>query len=154
MSSLKIVNVVATADLREPVDIEAAGLQKNFLHDSEIYGGRVTYYKSKAMNGRVTIFPSGKLISVGAKSIEEAFNNFNLALNAILENKLTLFRKDLAKLTLSDMQVRNIVGTADFKKTIDLNNLPLKLSVIYEPEQFSGAILKLEKIKATARARS
>ena len=37
MSSLKIVNVVATADLREPVDIEAAGLQKNFLHDSEIY---------------------------------------------------------------------------------------------------------------------
>lgn len=104
------------------------------------------------MNGRVTIFPSGKLISVGAKSIEEAFNNFNLALNAILENKLTLFRKDLAKLTLSDMQVRNIVGTVDFKKTIDLNNLPLKLSVIYEPEQFSGAILKLEKIKATARA--
>lgn len=142
MSSLKIVNVVATANLKQHVDIETAGLLKDFLHDSEIYGGRVAYFKSKAMNGKVTIFPSGKLISVGARSVEEAFNNFTLALNALLENKLV-------KPILSDMKVRNIVSTVNFKKTIDIDNISLKLNAIYEPQQFSGAILKFETPKLT-----
>ena len=137
------MNVVATADLKQPVDIITAGSLKDFLHDSEIYGGRVSYFKSKEMNGRIIIFPSGKLISVGARSVEEAFNNFNLTLNSLLENKLV-------NSNLLDMKVRNIVSTVDFKKTLELDSLPLKLNAIYEPEQFSGAILKFETPKVTA----
>jgi transcription initiation factor TFIID TATA-box-binding protein len=136
------VNVVATADLNQLVDIVAAGMLRDFLHDSEKYGGKVVYYKSKGMRGKVTIFPSGKMISVGTTNIEDAFNNFHLTANALSEK--------LVKPTFSNMKIRNIVATVDFKKNIDIKNMAMKLDAIYEPEQFPGAILHLEKPKVTA----
>ena len=68
--SWNIVNVVATADLAQRVDIQEIAEIPYTIHDSEIYGGRVTYLKTPQMYGKVTIFPSGKLISVGTKSPE------------------------------------------------------------------------------------
>ena len=143
MIPIKVVNVVATARIYQLVDIVAAGMIRNFLHDSEIYGGRVAYFKSKGMKGRVTIFPSGKMISVGARSIEQAFNNFDQAMNALSENNI------VKPTTVSDKKVRNIVATANFGKNIDLENISLKLGAIYKPEQFPGAILRLETLKVT-----
>lgn len=142
MVSIEIVNVVTTADLKQPVDILIAGQFKDFLYDSEKYGGRVVYYKSKGMKGRVTIFRSGKMISVGTRSVDDAFNNLKLALNALLENKL-------AKSIILDMKIRNIVATINFMKPIDLEKTSQKLGAIYEPDQFSGAILYLKKPKVT-----
>jgi len=72
VTSLKIsiVNVVATASLDRRVDLES--LRESFphkvVHDLEIYGGRTAYFKSKKMQGKVSIFSSGKMISVGTKS--------------------------------------------------------------------------------------
>jgi len=95
------------------------------------------------MIGRVTIFPSGKMISVGSKSIEDARNQFNHALDALVEN-------NLAKPTpIENIRIENIVATVDLEKTVDLEEISARLRAIYEPEQFPGATLHLEEPKAT-----
>lgn len=141
--TFKVVNVVCTATLSRPVDI--ISLPKLFpheaLHNQEVYGGRVAYFKSEAMQGKVTIFPSGKIISVGTRSIEEAVKELNLVAYAL-------------KMGLTDLNIRNIVATADFGHRVDLETISLKseLIIIYEPEQFPGAIIKIplgENIIAT-----
>jgi transcription initiation factor TFIID TATA-box-binding protein len=143
MTKLKIVNVVATTNIKQPIDIMEAGRFKDFLHDSEIYGGRVTYYKNENMIGRVTIFPSGKMISVGSRSIEDTKNQFSQALDALVENKL-------AKPTpIENIRIENIVATVDLGEPVDLEEISARLRAIYEPEQFPGAILHLEEPKAT-----
>ena len=74
MAKVAIVNVVATANLNQEVDLFELAKCKGILHDSEIYGGRVAYFKSPKMEGKVSIFRSAKLISVGTKSEEGAFS--------------------------------------------------------------------------------
>ena len=150
MSSLKIsiVNVVATAALDCNVDLES--LKKLFpnevVHDPEIYGGRTAYFKSNNMQGKVSIFSSGKMISVGTRSAEKA--QCELALVAsYLEDA------EIAKLK-SPAKIRNIVATADlgFEPELDSIERVEGAQIIYEPEQFPGAIISLtlpEKTKAT-----
>jgi TATA-box binding protein (TBP) (component of TFIID and TFIIIB) len=139
---VKIVNVVATADLKQYVDIQAVGKLKGFLHDSEIYGGRVAYFQSSDLKGKVTIFPSGKLISVGANNIAQAFDNFRIVTEVLVEYQFI-------KSTLYDKKVRNIVAVTDFNQQLDLEWATIHLSAIYEPEQFPAAIVKFEDPKST-----
>ena len=68
----EIVNVVATADLQQQVSLTEISRLPHTIHDQEIYGGRVAYLKTPEMHGKVTIFPSGKLISVGTRSPQQA----------------------------------------------------------------------------------
>lgn len=150
MSSLKIVivNVVATAGLDRIVDL--GSLKKSFpyevVHDSEIYGGRTAYFKSNKMQGKVSIFSSGKMISVGTKSREEAIQELFLVASQ-------LERKGIAKLK-SPAKIQNIVATADlgFEPKLDSIRRVEGVQIIYEPEQFPAAIISLtlsEKSKAT-----
>jgi TATA-box binding protein (TBP) (component of TFIID and TFIIIB) len=73
MTRTTIVNVVATADLNQEVDLFELANLKEIVYDSEIYGGRVAYFKLSDMEGKVSIFSSGKMISVGTKSDKTAF---------------------------------------------------------------------------------
>ena len=72
MAKPTIVNVVATSTLGQTVDLAEISEIPHTIFDQEIYGGRVAYLKKPGMSGKVTIFPSGKLISVGTRSLEEA----------------------------------------------------------------------------------
>ena len=135
--SISIVNVVGTAALNRPVDLEI--LQESFphevVHDPEIYGGRTAYFKSDRMQGKVSIFPSGKMISVGTKSVEMA--KIELALVAsYLEDA------GIAKLK-SQAKIQNIVATADlgFEASLESIKPARGVNIIYEPEQFPGAII-------------
>jgi len=40
------------------------------MYDLGKYGGGVAYLKASGMNGKVTVFSSGRLISVGTRSPE------------------------------------------------------------------------------------
>lgn len=62
-----IVNVVSTAHLQQKPDLHELEQFKEILHDTKIYGGTVAYFKGAPMEGKVFIFPSGKIISVGNK---------------------------------------------------------------------------------------
>lgn len=138
MIKTAIVNVVATATLNQELDLDELGKFREILHDSDIYGGRVAYFKTSGMNGKVSIFASGKMISVGTTSEEKAFYELEYT-------KKFLVEKGFAKPTILQPKVQNIVATADLEETIDLEELSKNCKMIYEPEQFPGGILKIEE---------
>lgn len=143
MVETRIVNVVATAALNQKIDLVELGQFKEILHDSDVYGGRVAYFKTKTMQGKVTIFTSGKMISVGTKSEDAAFYELEAAKNFLVKKRL------INDISLQP-KTRNMVISVDFGTAVNLEDLSLKERIIYEPEQFPGAILKIiEPYKTT-----
>jgi transcription initiation factor TFIID TATA-box-binding protein len=138
MVKVSIVNVVATAALGQRVDLEQLGKCPRIVHDSEIYGGRVAYFRSAEFAGEVTIFASGKMISVGTKSEGEAYRALELAKEYLVE-KGFVRSVDLEKMT------QNIVVVVDFGHGINLEELTQEHRMVYEPEQFPGGILRMEQ---------
>jgi len=134
----RIVNVVATASLDEKVDLEKLGRAKGVVYDQDIYGGRVAYLRLPEMKGTVSVFFSGKMISIGTKSEEHAFRDLQHARDFLIE-------KNLVRSVELFPKVQNIVATADLGGAVDLEKLVCMRSIIYEPEQFPGAILKINK---------
>jgi transcription initiation factor TFIID TATA-box-binding protein len=78
------------------------------------------------------------MISVGTKSERQAAEELQMTMDFLGENGYA----SSAKL---DFQTRNIVATADFGKSVNLEKLSETTKAIYEPEQFPGAILRFEK---------
>ena len=143
MVKIAIVNVVATAAFNQKIDLVELSQFKEIFHDSEVYGGRVAYFKTKTMQGKVTIFTSGKMISVGTKSEDTAFHELEAAKNFLVKKRL------IDDVSLQP-KTRNMVISVDFGTAVNLEDLSLKERVIYEPEQFPGAILKIiEPYKTT-----
>jgi transcription initiation factor TFIID TATA-box-binding protein len=138
VTKTEIVNVVATASIDQQVDFDQLRKHKEIFHDSDVYGGRVAYYKTAKMQGRVSIFISGKMISVGTKSETQAAKELELAKQFLIQN-------GFAKPVELQPKTQNLVVTADFGKDLNLEKLSENTKVIYEPEQFPGAILRLEK---------
>jgi|GEM_PF-5625541 len=64
---IKISNVVSTADLKQKIDIASFNSYKFLSANLNHY--RCGYIKDNTMVGRVSAFASGKLISVGTKSL-------------------------------------------------------------------------------------
>jgi len=134
----KIVNVVATASLDQRLDLSMLGRFKEISYDPKVYGGRVAYFKKPEMQGRVSLFCSGKMIGVGTKNKQRAFDELGSAMrflaNSQLVKKVKLFPK-----------IVNMVVVADFEHKIIFEQLTEHDKVIYEPEQFPGAILEIEE---------
>lgn len=129
---MKIRNVVTTADLKQDVDITKFGKFSWGIHDLAYYGGRCEYVKDNTIHGRVTIFKSGKMISVGATSVSESIKQLHHAMDLLVETKFTRAIK-------LEPKVRNLVATTEVRK-IDLINAVSELNkLIYEPEQFPPA---------------
>ena len=93
------------------------------------------------MEGKVAIFPSGKMISIGTKSLEKAMQELKLVARS-LNSKLK-----------TNPKIQNIVATSDVKTSIDLENFlshiqeEKQFHIIYEPEQFPGAIIKFPVVQ-------
>jgi transcription initiation factor TFIID TATA-box-binding protein len=138
LAKTKIVNVVATASLNQPIDFSKINEFTEITYRPNTYGGRVAYFKNAEMKGKVSIFFSGKLISVGTKSEAQSFKELRIAEKFLLQKGLIKHIKLLPK-------TQNLVIVADFGKSIALEELPEKTKAIYEPEQFPGAILRLEE---------
>jgi len=132
----RVVNVVATAALGQKVELEELGKLKEVLHDPDVYGGVAAYLRSSDMSGKVIIFASGKMISIGTKSEEGAARELECA-------KRFLIQKGFVKPTVLKNKIENIVVVANFRKSIDLEKTAKKYKVIYEPDQFPGAILRV-----------
>ena len=131
----EIVNVVTTADLRQKVDIVSLGMHDEFHHDETTYGGRVAYHDIPDEPGKVTIFHSGKMISVGTGSIEASKRLLSIT-------KDSLIRKGYILDVELETQVRNIVCLIKTGHTVNLESLVGLTGCSYEPEQFPGAVLK------------
>ena len=139
--NLKIVNLVATADLHQSVELIEIAKIRHTIYDQEIFGGRVAYLKTPTMHGKTTIFPSGKLISVGTTTREQAKHDLQ-------ETVDTLTQANLIKPVSVTANVRNIVALLTLPNPIPLEQLEEPNS-IYEPEQFPAAVVKSNEPKAT-----
>ena len=142
MSEIEIVNVVATANLRQKIDLVEISQLPYITFDQEIYGGRVAYLKTPGMQGKVSIFSSGKLISVGTKSPEQAQQELNNAEKILVSERLIKPVRIVAEL-------RNIVAVQNIGTPVALEEMSLVEHCIYEPEQFPGLILRQDKPKVT-----
>ena len=138
----EIVNLVATADLKQPVELQKISTLEYMIYDQEIYGGRVAYLKTPDTHGKVTIFPSGKMISIGSRSPEQAQEDLNFTAKYLEHASIIKPVKVKAK-------IRNIVALLETKHIDYLEGFVETHGAIYEPEQFPGAILKLENTTAT-----
>ena len=132
----KIRNVVCTAKLKQTVNIVQLSDLKNGIYDQKIYGGRCGYVKTPEMDGRVTIFRSGKMISIGGKSVKKSIDQLNHAKNYLVHENLI----DEIKLVPI---IQNIVATLDVQQSIPIDILSSKIpGAVYDPETFAGLILK------------
>lgn len=143
MVEASIVNVVVTAALGQRVDLDELGKCSQIIHDSEIYGGCAAYFRSPKFTGEVTIFSSGKMISVGSNSEAEAFRALDFAKEYLVE-------KGFVKQTILIKKTQNIVVVVDFGHEINLEELAQDHKMVYEPEQFAGGILRMEEYFVTA----
>jgi transcription initiation factor TFIID TATA-box-binding protein len=142
MTETIIVNVVATADLEQKVDLSRLKF-RDVLYDLRKYGGRVAYLKTSGMKGKVSIFSSGKMISVGTRSEKNAFHELEHA-------RKFLFNKGIITQRKLQPKIQNLVVVVDFEENVNLETLSQDQKMIYEPEQFPGGILRVdEPFKAT-----
>lgn len=131
-----ISNIVSTSNLHNKVDVKKFVKFGWGTYDDTIYGGRCGYVKTPEMQGRVIVFPSGKMISVGARSARKSFEQLNQA-------KFCLLRGKLIPDVRLEQKIQNIVGTLTLENNLRINRIVAKLQgAIYEPEQFPGIILK------------
>jgi transcription initiation factor TFIID TATA-box-binding protein len=142
LPKLSIVNLVATAELKQSVDLSKLVFVEGFLYDTAIY--RCAYLKDNRTRGKVSIFSTGKMICVGAKSFDDAKHDLNYANKKLVELGLVSQRRINVKL-------RNIVATGDIGHAVDIERFSTKLpNIIYEPEQFPGAIYYAKELEGAS----
>ncbi|MDD9809571.1 MAG: hypothetical protein OXU37_00120 [Thaumarchaeota archaeon] len=130
--AIRIVNVVSTADLAQKIDIASFNSYDSLSSDLRLY--RCGYVKDSGMDGRVTVFGSGKMISVGTRSAAGSFGELRRAAR-ILRGHGLASRRRLAP------SVRNIVASVRLGDGLDIEALSQALPrSLYEPEQFPGVI--------------
>lgn len=133
---IKIQNTVATANLGQEIDIGSFNRYKHLSSNLELY--RCGYVKDDSMQGRVTVFRNGKLISVGTKSPAQAKRELAKACS-ILQGY------ELANPAKISALVRNIVSRFDMKKRLPIETLARTLpKSMYEPDQFPGLIYRIQ----------
>ena len=133
---LKIQNTVCTADLKQEINIASFNKYEFLSSNLDLYA--CGYIKDDKMVGRVTIFKSGKMISVGTKSPKESIKELKKASKILQKHKLSKSVKIIP-------QIRNIVGRFDLKRKLDIEKLARIIpKSLYEPEQFPGLIYRIQ----------
>ncbi len=141
----EIVNVVATASLNQKLNLDLLGLLANVFHDEAVYQGSVAYFRSPNIRGTVSLFSSGKMISLGANSEEDALCELETAKDYLVDcgaiSGVALHPK-----------VQNLVAMIDLEEEIDLESMAMNAqkTFSYDPERFPGGFMKLRRpCKAT-----
>ena len=120
-----------------PLDLTSSAWGR---YDIEYYGGRCGYIKDEAMQGRVSVFLSGKMISTGAKGVSASIWQLDHAMDLLIRNKL-------AKRINLEHKVQNIVATIDLQRVIDVKKVLNSLAnYVYEPDNFPGIIYKYNRL--------
>ena len=138
LPKLSIVNLVATSELNQFVNLERLVGVEGFRYAQQCTDVPL---KDPRTRGKVSIFSTGRMICVGAKSLDGARLDLQHA-------TWKLARLGLITRTKTIVKLRNIVATGELGKPIDIERLAAKLpNVLYEPEQFPGAIYHAEELE-------
>jgi len=139
-ASVNIENVVASATLKQRVDLNAVvkgypGVE----YRPEQFPGLV--FRLKRPKTATLIFNSGKMVCTGAKSEKEARR-------AVMKVIKELKKSGIIIISKPELKIQNIVASASLGGTIDLEKSAYELGrTMYEPEQFPGLIYRMDEPK-------
>ncbi len=140
----QIVNLVASATLNATLDLYNLAVSvQNIEYEPEQFPGAILKLKEPKVS--MLLFKNGKVICSGASSEKEIQLGIIKASRLIheIQPKVKVLKK-------VDYTVVNLVATANLKQNLDLFHTALNMdNVEYEPEQFPGAILRLDEPKIT-----
>ncbi len=139
-ASIRIENVVASATLKQRVDLNAVvkgypGVE----YRPEQFPGLV--FRLKRPKTATLIFNSGKMVCTGAKSEKEARRAVMKVIRELKKSGIIIIGKP-------ELKIQNIVASANLGGMIDLEKSAYVLGkTMYEPEQFPGLIYRMAEPK-------
>ncbi len=140
MNDVQIQNVVAVASLDQTIDL--LSIMKGFTnveYRPKKFPGLV--YRMKSPKTSTLIFSTGKMVCTGAKSEK-------LAKSAVRKVVRELKKKGIITLGKPRITIVNMVASADIHGKVDLEKVSMALdNIMYEPEQFPGAVYRMDEPK-------
>jgi transcription initiation factor TFIID TATA-box-binding protein len=138
--SICIQNIVASANLNQRVNLKT--IVDKFPHTEyspNVFPGLV--FRLKKPKTATLIFSTGKMVCTGAKSEKEAIQAVNKVAKELRSKGVSVTNKP-------EVHIQNVVASAALGGEIDLENVVYKLNkVMYEPEQFPGAVYRMDEPK-------
>lgn len=142
---IEIQNIVASGRIADSLDLQALSLamdDEGVSYRPEQFPGLV--YRMREPKVAMLLFSSGKVVCTGGKSVEQARD----AMKKVAKTAARAGVKVREKL---DVEIQNIVATADLNTTFDLSlvaNTLISEGIEYEPEQFPGLVYRVKEPKA------
>jgi transcription initiation factor TFIID TATA-box-binding protein len=131
-------NVVVSTAIDQELDLEAlAGDLADTTYDPDQFPG-ITY-QLEDPKATILLFRSGKLIGTGAESVEDGYAAIDRAAEVLRDLGLQVPDE-------LDVEIQNIVSTADLGSSLNLNAIAIGFGlehIEYEPEQFPGLVYRL-----------
>jgi transcription initiation factor TFIID TATA-box-binding protein len=138
--SVKIQNIVASAALNQTIDLKQ--IVQKFPHaeySPHVFPGLV--FRLKKPKTATLIFTTGKMVCTGAKSEKEAIQAVTKVTKELKNHGIAIKNKPV-------VTIQNIVASAELGGEIDLESVVYKMKkVMYEPEQFPGAVYRMDEPK-------
>jgi len=135
-----IQNVVATASLEQEIDLLVImKIFRNVEYRPKKFPGLV--FRLKNPKTATLIFTTGKMVCTGARSEK-------LAGRAVKKVVRELKKAGFIINKVPKIIVQNIVASADIHGRVDLEAASMTLdNIMYEPEQFPGAVYRMAEPK-------
>ncbi|MEM3004472.1 MAG: TATA-box-binding protein [Candidatus Bathyarchaeia archaeon] len=139
---LSVENVVASGKLEQRLDLN--------LISETIPGARYNperfpglFFNLKRPRCLLLVFNSGRIISMGTKSVRQAKRAIVNAVEQLRSAGATILSKP-------KIEIQNMVACADLRIKVDLEDLAMTLRrTIYEPENFPGLIYMMDEPRVT-----
>ncbi|MCI4347191.1 MAG: TATA-box-binding protein, partial [Thermoplasmata archaeon] len=140
MTRVRIENVVASTSLGAQLDLPAIALTlPGAEYEPSQFPGLI--YRLMQPKTAILLFHSGKVVCTGGKSWRQVQDSVRTVSQLIRKAGQKAFANP-------DIQIQNIVATADLGAEINLNSIAITLGldhVEYEPEQFPGLICRIDE---------
>jgi transcription initiation factor TFIID TATA-box-binding protein len=138
--TVQIQNIVASAALNQTISLKQ--IVQKFPHaeySPHVFPGLV--FRLKKPKTATLIFETGKMVCTGAKSEKEAVQAVTKVTKELKNHGILIASKPV-------VNIQNIVASAALGGEIDLESVVYKLKkVMYEPEQFPGAVYRMDDPK-------
>jgi transcription initiation factor TFIID TATA-box-binding protein len=137
---ITIQNIVASATLEQRMNLKVIAQKfPQTEYNPKVFPGLV--FRLKKPKTATLIFETGKMVCTGAKSEKEALQAVNKVTKELSGQGIQISGKPV-------VIIQNIVASAELGGEIDLENVVYKLKrVMYEPEQFPGAVFRMDEPK-------
>ena len=144
MTNIIVENIVASAQISAGFNVKQLSEKiLDFKYNPDEFDG-VTM-KLKNPDTAVLVFPNGKIVCTGAKTIDDANKAIKVTMKKIKDAGITTRKQPKA-------DIQNIVASINLRKEMDLSSISKGLllqHVEYQPDQFPGLIYKIEEYGAT-----